>query len=471
MIERYSNPGIATIWTDAHKLQLWLKVELAVLEAKANLGLIPRRMFRQIAKILLGVPINVRWWEKRDKQIHHDLQAFVDERWRHLPPELRRQFHAGMTSYDTEEAAFASMLCESLGVVTPFCRQLEEILIALALKYRHTPMLGETHGQWAELQTFGKRCLTWLRDLRTSQQNLERAAENLRYSRLCGAVGNYAGGLSPRVEKEALRLLGFEPYYGVTQIMPRELYAPLAQALAQLVLTLHKIALAIRLGARSGCPIYQEPFGKIQAGSSAMPHKKNPIRTEQIEGMARMALGYSTTIQLNISTWAERAIEQSCVERVAWPDLFHVVAQSFKTMIHVLGKLRVYPDNMLQQILESRGCYAAVEAKEFLRGHGLRVGLSSDAIYRLVQLAAFRAFSVDHRRMSIREEPPSSFDDAETVLGCMAKLPDGSRVSLQEIIANGQLVVHPELAITERQVQRWNVALQRLFANTRLRRE
>ena len=183
-------------------------------------------------------------------------------------------------------------------------------------------------------------------------QLLHEVSTNLDYSKLSGAIGNY-GSINPEVEIKALELLELQPYYGATQIMPRELYAPLAQALAQIVSTLNKIAMAIRLGARSGNPIYHEPFKKTQMGSSAMPHKKNTIRTEQIEGMERMAHNYLQMIMENIKTWEERAIEQSCVERVAWPDLFHVTIHSLRSMNFVLSGLQVYPDNMLREIIES----------------------------------------------------------------------------------------------------------------------
>jgi len=335
MIARYEDSDIARIWADGNKLELWQKTELAVVQARVNLSLLPEATGASIGTALSGNAIDIGWWLARDREINHDLNAFLDERLRFLRVELQPHLHYGLTSYDTEEPAFATMLSQSLSVLEEQTGPLADTLEDMAKRYRYTIMNGRTHGQEAELQSFGKRCLTWLVSLRESLKNLARAKESLQHSKLSGAIGNYRG-IDAGIEHEALCILGFKPFYGATQVMPRELYAPLAEALCQVVLTLDKIANDIRLGARSGRPIYQEPFGRKQKGSSAMPHKKNTISLEQIEGMARMAKGYLQMIMDNIRTWEERAIEQSSVERVAWPDLFHVTVHSVKTMLRVL---------------------------------------------------------------------------------------------------------------------------------------
>ncbi len=473
MIKRYEDKDVVRIWSNEHKLDLWQKTELAVILAMANLGKTDEETYRKISEALSKNPIDVNWWLQRDKEIHHDLNAFLDERLRFLPPDLQVYFHRKITSYDTEEPAFAQILEQSLILVKMYCFELRNILKAMAQKYRYTIMNGRTHGQEAELQTFGKRCLTWLQDLRVDMDNLKRAKENLKYSKLSGAIGNY-GSIDPAVEKEALKILGFEPFYGATQILPRELYAPIAQALCQIVLTLDKIAIAIRLGARSGRPIYQEPFAKKQKGSSAMPHKKNTISTEQIEGMGRMAKGYYLMIMDNIRTWEERAIEQSSVERVAWPDLFHVVIHSFKTMTRVLEGLVVYPDNMILEIIESRGCYASSEVKEILKELGIPLGLTTEDAYRIVQLAAFNAFEPGDEAKKLRENLPESLARAdELLLESLAKanelilefrqVPRPTPVSIQEIIAKAQLKPSSQLEASEKDVQRWNKILEQIF--------
>ena len=336
----------------------------------------------------------------------------------------------------------------------------------LAIEYRHTVMLARTHGQWAEIESFGKRCLTWLVILREGLRNLEKAEENLKYSKLSGAIGNYQG-ITAEIEEEALRILGFQPYPGATQILPRELYAPLAQAVCQIVLSLNKIAIDIRLGARSGITILQEPFGKKQKGSSAMPHKKNTISCEKIEGLSRAATGYMNMLIRNVVTWEERAIEQSSVERIAWPDLFHVAIHAIKTMSKVLQGLTVYPDNMLKEINESCGCYAAGEAKEFLRHHGAEYGLGTEDAYRIVQLAAFNVFEPSEGAKRLRENPPASITEAQKMLLPLKKA--RKPISIQNIVANGELVVSDQLEANEETIREWNGILVKIFDKPEIR--
>lgn len=466
MDSRYTNNDIAEIWSTEKKLSLWQKTELAVIEARVSSGKVPKEAFQKIMLALDANAIDIGWWKKRDAEIHHDLNAFIDERLRFIPQELHQYFHKRITSYDTEEPAFGRMISESLDIIWKTSSIFQEVVRELAIKHRYTIMNGRTHGQEAELQTFGKRCLAWYADFQISLNNLIDAAGGIKYSKLSGAIGSY-GSIDPETERKALAILGFEPFYGATQIMPREIYAPVANALAQIVETLNKIALAIRLGARSGRPIFHEPFAKKQKGSSAMPHKKNTIITEQLEGMARMARGYSEMITCNIQTWEERAIEQSCVERVAWPDLFHVVVHSMARMTKVLGGLVVYPDNMLLEIVESRGCYASNEAKEFLKEEGAKFGLSHEDAYRIIQLAAFNAFAPSDRALSARRNIPQSLADADLALRDAGLFPLGSEVvSIRELISLGKLVSMPDqLEATNDVVWQWNKLLGEIFSN------
>ncbi len=220
MIRRYASQLIDAIWKNEEKLLLWQKVELTVIEARVNLGLFARDIFIRIKTILESTPIDIEWWLARDKEIGHDLQAFVDERVRHLPDELQQYFHEGMTSYDDEETAFLILLKRSAAEVIGSCEPLLNALENLALKYRYCPMMGVSHGQFGEIQTFGKRCLTWHKEVQVARYNIASATSALCKSRLSGAMGNY-GGVTPEIEKEALKILGFEPFYGATQILSR----------------------------------------------------------------------------------------------------------------------------------------------------------------------------------------------------------------------------------------------------------
>ncbi len=458
MHDRYQNPIISHIWSDRNKLIEWQNTELAVIHSAEELKYFPSGVYEKINQLLKAQTIDILVWKELDEKLHHDLNAFVAERSRHLPLELKPYFHKKITSYDTEEPAFVRMLKNSYGVVEEELQSLLVVIMEMSLTYRYTIMNGRTHGQEAELQTFGKRCLTWLADLKLDLDILNQAVEKLSYAKLSGAIGNY-GSLSPEMENRALAKLGLEPYYGATQIMPREIYAHLAQALTQIVCTLNKIALAIRLGARSGNPIFQEPFKKTQTGSSAMPHKKNTIRTEQIEGMERMARGYLQMIMDNIKTWEERAIEQSCVERVAWPDLFHVTVHSLEVLKKVLAELKVYPENMLKEIAASRGCYASSEAKEVLAQYGVEFGLVKDDCYRIVQLAAFNVFSLPTTPIICQD-----FIMADEILDQVQQTKINEPVdSIKNIIAEGRLNQSNSLAVTAEEVVKWNNILQQMF--------
>jgi len=493
MIKRYANEEIGVIWSDKAKLQKWQDVELAVILARERMGIFPIDTYAIIKQFLDQHPIDdeaVAWWKARDKEINHDLNAFLDERLRHLPAELHQFWHKGMTSYDTEEPAMALLLRESVLQLELPHRRITGILLSMAEKYRYTPMLGRTHGQEAKLQSFGKRCLTWLKVFSIAFNEMLGAHKLLSQSKLSGAIGNYQG-LNPAEEAKALEILGLKPFIGATQIMPRVIYIPLANALELMVASLTQIAEDIRLGARSGNPIMQEPFGKKQKGSSAMPHKKNTITCEQQIGMLTMARNFAQMLRERVITWEERAIEQSCVERVAWPDLFHVIMQSFKNMIKVLDGLQVYPDNMILEIKNSRGCYASEDAKDWLKERFSDIGLRHEDAYRVVQLASFLVHQVDAARQELRDNPPKDLGEAHLALNPPAvhllidaagqepndnppenpsdapSPPVGKAyTNIKDILLHGALLPHPELAATAEEITRWNKCLDQIFEDS-----
>jgi len=468
MINRYQNDLIADIFSDLTKLRLWQDTEMAVIEARYGHNSeaydhIRRAWFEDFS---LNEE-SLKFWKTRDKEIHHDLNAFLDERLRHLEAKWHHFVHEKITSYDTEEPAFHTMLQSALRVVDNHYKQLEEVIENAAKKYRYLLMNARTHGQEAELQTMGARFLTNLVDLRVAREALSESRDRLKYCKLSGAIGKY-GSLDPEMEKQALMTLGYTPFYGSTQIMPRIIHAPIAQGLGNLVAVVNKIALDIRLNSRSGRPLMQEPFGKKQKGSSAMPQKKNTIRTEQIEGLARMARSYSHMIEENIVTWEERAIEQSSVERVAWPDLFHTVCQALKVLTEVIESMPVYPDHILQEIHESRGVYAASEAKEWLKSNLGKFEAKHEDAYRIVQLACFNVFEPSLEQEVLRLRLPKNFQEATNNLNDKEFLPKKKVESIQEFIPKGKLRVSSSLDLSKEQVAEYNTWLQKLFADENL---
>jgi adenylosuccinate lyase len=464
MIERYEDQQIAEIWSDKSKLRKWQEVELAVILAREQLNIFPAGTYQKIKDRLDLYPIDeeaVLWWKARDKEIHHDLNAFLDERLRHLPSELHQFWHKGMTSFDTEEPAMALLLGESVLQLDKPYQRIKGILLAMAAKYRYTPMLGRTHGQEAKLQSFGKRCLTWLNVFLIAYNQTCDAYELRSQSKLSGAIGNYQG-LSWEEEAKALEILGLKPFIGATQIMPRIVYLPLANSLEMVVISLTQIAEDIRLGARSGNPIFQEPFGKKQKGSSAMPHKKNTITCENQIGMLTMAQDFAQMLRERAITWEERAIEQSSTERIAWPDLFHVTMKSFKNMIKVLDGLQVFPDNMMLEIINSKGCYASEDAKDWLKEKFTELKLKHEDAYRIVQLASFRAHQVHEKRQDLRDKSFSSLSQADEFWQWIY-IRFFEHVNIMDIIESGQLMPHSELEASQQEIDNWNDILQYLF--------
>lgn len=471
MIKRYRNPEIEETSSDENKLLLWQEVELAVIEAREKLGRIPQGTTARVKACLDAHPIDLAWWEQRDNEIHHDLQAAVDERRRHLPDELKKEYHKGNTSYDTEEPAFSEMLRMSTDEVQQIAHELRCAIKEKALAYRFTPMLARTHGQWAQIQSFGYECLTWHEDLSIPLADISDAASRLRFTKCSGAVGNNSE-IDPELEYEVLKILGKQPWHGATQIMPRSLYASLASGLAHLVTQCEKIATDIRLAARSGYKTLEEPFNPNQKGSSAMPQKRNPIRLEQICGMGRAARHFAGMLEENIVTWESRDISQSCVERIAWPDLFHVTMRVLTVLTKVIEGLNVYPDVMMREIAMSAGTYASNAAKTFLAEHGAEFGIGPDDAYGIVRLASHITFEPNGAESTVRQSSLASLEFADNMYAEFEKylrvVATSIPESIEVIIATGSLHTREDIGVSAETAGTWADKLTALFESVKL---
>ena len=463
MIPRYTHRGIAAISADSAKLARWDKVEDAVIETRFEMGHIEPDDAAGLERIK-HEPIDVAAWLEREKETGHDLAAYVELRWESLPAHLRRYFHDGMTSYDTEDPAFVLALQEASNYVHDAAVALTDILWVLAKRYRYQPMLERTHGQWAKLASLGSRFLMWRAELAEADHALIEAQGACMRSRISGAIGTYGGRLTPEVERKALEKLGLAPFYGAGQIAPRTLYLRIAHALEQMAIVLAKIAEDFELGARSGRPLWHEPFGRAQKGSSAMPHKKNPITMEQTRGLAALARGYVSAIAGTALTKERRDIAQSCVERTAWPDLFHTLMRMLSNVTRVLAGMQVYPDNMYREIDDSRGTYASEDAKTFLAEKLAERGVGAEVAYRIVQLACWNALPV--AGISASDAGPESLEQAQSRLENLRPVRDREREAfgLQTILLGCHLENVPSLGAGEDDVREWNRLLYNLLS-------
>ncbi len=464
MIPRYSNAGVAAVFTDEAKVARWDTVELAVIQARVQLGIVDPASYDLIKMSLIANPTDIGKWHGLDAVLGHDLNAYLDERREHIPVHLQHLMHQDMTSYDTEEPASALALIECSGFVEDAFRELMHVMRGQARRYQYLPFMERTHGQGAKLRSFGGRFINWMTELEEAHPGFTEAVEATKSSRISGAIGNYGGELSHEIEIEALRILGLEPIIG-TQIVTRVIQARLAQSLGLLAEALAKIALDIRLGARSGTPIYQEPFGKKQKGSSAMPHKKNTIRTEQMEGLLRMVRGRVAAITASVQTWEARSIEQSSVERVDWPDLFHLILRMFEQTRNVLGKLAVYPDNMMREIRDARGTYASDEAKGFLAKQLAKRDMQAEDAYRIIQLASFCVFKPKGEWLQLRHTLPRDHAYADELLQLAESIPSERYEHIRDFIVSGSLFAVEDLDHDHETVVRWNAILRDIFSD------
>ncbi|MDD5341092.1 MAG: lyase family protein [Patescibacteria group bacterium] len=466
MIKRYVNKKIEEIWALGKKYELWLMLELTVIRIRCAMGMFPKYTHEKICDALGEIEFGdkqIAEIAEIEKKTKHDLNAFIEWIKARLPVDLRMYIHWKMTSYDTEEAPFSLMLLESFDLVIQQCDHLCDVLHEMVYKYRYVPMLGRTHGQEAKLQSFGLRALRWYLALDEARQQLLDSQKEIKLSKLSGAIGNYQG-ITPEEEDAVLRSLGLKPFVGASQIMPRILHQPLVNALLMIVGSLTQIAEDIRIAARSGLPLMQEFFDKGQMGSSAMPHKKNTITCENQIGTWRMAKGYGNMLRDCMLTWEERAIEQSCVERVAWPDLFHVVMQSFKNMASVLERLQVFPDHMMLEIDNSHGCYASEEAKELLKEFGL-----IDEAYKIVQLAAANVHEhgqvLSDYRKQLQASSVEGYPDIDDAVLLGKHYRSEEVDSINRVISQGDLRPAEALGHSEETVSAWNKKLKEIFAD------
>ena len=390
MISRYTRSEMGGIWSERRKLETWLEVELAVCEVLAERGLIPARDM----EALRGARFEVEAVKERERVTDHDVAAFVDVVSGSVG-KAGRWLHYGLTSSDVLDTGLALQLRDAGKVIVSGAGELVGVLVAQAREYRDTLCIGRTHGVHAEPTTFGLKLAGFAFEAERNRRRLAAAFDELAVGKLSGAVGTYST-LDPTVEAAVMDQVGLEREPVSTQVIPRDRHANLLSAIALAGSSLERLATEIRHLQRTEVREVEEPFKEGQKGSSAMPHKRNPIVSERITGLARVLRGNAQAGLESVALWHERDISHSSVERVVLADSTTLLDYMLDKAVMVVGGLRVYPDRMRENLELTHGAIFSQSVLTAL----VEAGLRRDAAYRVVQRAAQTAW--DERR-SFRE--------------------------------------------------------------------
>ncbi|MDH3520885.1 MAG: adenylosuccinate lyase [Myxococcales bacterium] len=376
MIDRYARSEMKEIWTDAGRYRRWLEVELAVCEVHAERGLIPREALETIRAKAAVDPARVA---EIEAEVRHDVIAFLTDVAEHVGPEARF-VHFGMTSSDVLDTSLALQIRDAGRLLQAGVERVCDALRRRALEFKHTPCIGRTHGVHAEPTTFGLKLLVFYAEMRRQSRRLERALAEAAVGKISGAVGTFAH-LPPEVEEAVCGRLGigFEP--AATQVVQRDRHAAFIGVLALIASSLEKFAVELRHLARTEVREVQEEFGAGQKGSSAMPHKRNPWRLENITGLARVLRGYASAALENQALWHERDISNSSVERIVFPDATTTLDFMLQRFAGLVETLVVFPDRMRENLELTRGLAFSGTLLLALA----EKGLAREAAYALVQ--------------------------------------------------------------------------------------
>jgi adenylosuccinate lyase len=350
MIQRYTRPEMGAIWSDENKYRLWLKVEVAVCEAQAEFGRIPADV---VEDIKTRANFSAGRIEEIEQTVKHDVIAFLTNVAEYVGPNSR-YIHWGMTSSDLLDTALALQVQEAGAILRDDVEKIREVLKRQALEHKNTVCIGRSHGIHAEPTTLGLKFALWYDEMGRNRSRLNSALERIGVGMVSGAVGTYAF-IDPHVEERVCQILGLKPAAISTQVIQRDVHAEFMIALALIGCTLEKIAVEIRHLQRTEVLEAEEPFTKGQKGSSAMPHKRNPIGSENITGLSRLLRSNAFAAMENVALWHERDISHSSVERVIFPDSTILADYALARMTRILDDLVVYPDNMLDNLRRTKG--------------------------------------------------------------------------------------------------------------------
>jgi adenylosuccinate lyase len=384
MIPRYSRPEMKQLWSDESRFAAWLRVEIAATEVLADKGVVPAEALRAIKE---KARFEVARIDAIEKDVQHDVIAFVSNVAENVGPE-GRWIHYGLTSSDVVDTALAMLMRDAVELVRKDVVGLQAAIRTRAMEHRRTPMIGRTHGVHAEPMTFGLKLALWHAELARDLRRLDQARETIAVGKLSGAVGTYSH-LGPDVEAAVCAKLGLAPAPVASQVLQRDRHAEVMTTLAIVAASLEKFATEIRALQKTEVRELEEPFGAKQKGSSAMPHKRNPVGCEQVTGLARVVRANALAALENVALWHERDISHSSVERVIVPDSFLALDHMLRRMTDIVAGMTVNVDRMRRNLESSRGLVFSGELLLDLTARGLR---REDA-YRIVQGHAMAAWA------------------------------------------------------------------------------
>ncbi|UCD86652.1 MAG: adenylosuccinate lyase [Desulfobacterales bacterium] len=383
MIKRYTREAMGRIWTEESKFHTWLMVEILVCEALAKIGQIPKKAAQNIRK-------NARFSVERinaiEAETKHDVIAFLTNVGETVGPDAR-YIHLGLTSSDILDTAMAVRLREASKLILKGCDRLLLVLKKKAMTHKYTVMIGRSHGMHAEPITFGLKLALWYDEMQRNRKRMQQAMETVSVGKISGAVGTYAT-ISPKVEAYVCRKLRLQPAAISSQIVQRDRYAEYFTTLGIMASTIEKMATEVRHLQRTEVSEAEEFFSKRQKGSSAMPHKRNPIGCENLSGLARLVRSNAAAAMNNIALWHERDISHSSVERVIAPDSTILVDYMLSRMTEIIRKLLVYPKRMQENLQLNQGL---IFSQQVLLALAMR-GVSREAAYKMVQKQAIQAW-------------------------------------------------------------------------------
>ncbi len=397
MIERYTRPEIGSLWTLENKFQKWLDIEIYACEAWSELGHIPKEdvnLIREKADFTVERILEI------EEETHHDVVAFTRCVSEYLGPE-KKWVHYGLTSTDVVDMALSAIIVEAVDIILDDLSKLKEVIKEKAIEYKDTVMMGRTHGVHAELTTLGLKFALWYSEVKRNIERIKKAKSNIAYGKMSGAVGTFAN-IPPFVEEYVCKKMGLNPAPIATQTLQRDRHAELMTSLAILGGSLEKFATEVRGLQKTETRELEEPFRKNQKGSSAMPHKRNPIRSERITGMARLLRGYANASIENIALWHERDISHSSVERVILPDATALINYMLNLFTKIVEDINVYPENMRRNIELSQGLTSSQRVLLNL----IDKGLSREQAYDMVQKNAMKAWEdkISFKKLLLEDE-------------------------------------------------------------------